>query len=169
MSAERSEKLSDVFPLVPLLVGVQSLRHVWLFVTPQTAAGQVSLSFTISRSFLKLMPIELVMPSNHLILCHSLLLLPPIFPCIRVFSNESALHIWWPKYWNLSVSSYKGTNPITSGSHPYTSLNLNYVLRGPSLKTANVGFKGFKLCIWEIQPFCPQHLLKCGFWFRISL
>ena len=65
---------------------------------------QASLSFTISQSLLKLMPIESVMPSNHLILCHPLLLLPSIFPSIRVFSNESALHIRWPKYWSFSFS-----------------------------------------------------------------
>ena len=72
--------------------------------TPWTAARQVSLSLTISRSLLKLMFIELVMPSNHRILCCPLLLLPSIFPCIRVFSNESALCIRWPKYWNFSIS-----------------------------------------------------------------
>ena len=72
--------------------------------TPWAIAHQVSLSFTISRSLLKLMSIELVMPSNHLILCQSLLLLPLIFPSLRVFSNEVALHIRWPKYWSLSFS-----------------------------------------------------------------
>ena len=72
---------------------VQSLSSVWLFVTPWTAASQVSLSFTISQSLLKLMSIELVMPSNHLILYHPLFFLPSIFPSIRVLSNESALHI----------------------------------------------------------------------------
>ena len=72
--------------------------------TPWTAALQVSLSFTISRSLLKLMSIELVMPSNHLVLCQPLFLLPSIFPSIRVFSNESALHIRWPKYWSFNVS-----------------------------------------------------------------
>ena len=72
--------------------------------TPWTAARQVSLSLTISRSLLKLMFIELVIPSNHLILCCPLLLLPSIFPCIRVFSNESALCIRWPKYWSFSIS-----------------------------------------------------------------
>ena len=71
---------------------------------PWTAAGQVSLSFTISWSFLKLMSIELVMSSNHLILCHPLLLLPSVFPSIRGFSNESVLHIRWPKYWSFSFS-----------------------------------------------------------------
>ena len=72
-------------------------------VTPWTAAGQASLSFTISQSLLKLMSIESVMPSNHLILCH-FLLLPSIFPSIRVFSNDSVLHIRWPKYWSFSFS-----------------------------------------------------------------
>ena len=83
---------------------VQSLSHVRLFVTPWTTARQASLSITNSRSLLKLMSKESVMPSNHLILCHPLLLLPSIFPSIRVFSNESVLHIRWPKYWSFSLS-----------------------------------------------------------------
>ena len=73
--------------------------------TPWTAACQASLSFTISQSLLKLLPIESMMPSNHLVLCHSLLLLPSIFPSIRVFSKESVLHIRGPKYWSFSFSS----------------------------------------------------------------
>ena len=83
---------------------VQSLSRVWLFVTPRTAAHQASLSITNSWSLLGLMPIELVMPSNHLILCRPLLLPPSIFPSIRVFSNESTLHIRWPKYWSFSFN-----------------------------------------------------------------
>ena len=83
---------------------VQSLSHVRLFVTPWMAARQASLSITNSRSLLKLMSIDSVMPSNHLILCHPLLLLPSIFPRIRVFSNESALCIRCPKYWSFSFS-----------------------------------------------------------------
>ena len=83
---------------------VQSLSRVWLFVTPWTAACQASLSNTNSQSLLKLMPIELVMPSNHLIFCHPLFLLPSVFPSIRVFSNQSVLHIRWPKYWSFSFS-----------------------------------------------------------------
>ena len=83
---------------------VQLLSYVQLFVIPWTAASQPSLSFTIFSSLLKLMSIESVMPSNHLILCHPLLLMPSIFPSIRVFSNESALHIRWPKYWSFSIS-----------------------------------------------------------------
>ena len=81
---------------------VQSLSHAQLFATPWTAAGQSSLFFTISWSLLKLMSIELVMPYNHLVLCHPFLLLPSVFPSIRVFSNESALRIRWPKYWSFS-------------------------------------------------------------------
>ena len=83
---------------------VQLLSHVWLFVTPWTAAHQASLSFTVDWSLLKLTSIESVMPSNHLILCHPLLLLPPIFSSIRVFSNVSALGTRWPKYWSFSFS-----------------------------------------------------------------
>ena len=83
---------------------VQSLSHVWLFATPWTAAHQAPLSITDSRSLLKLMSIESVMPSNHLILCRPLHLPPSVFPRIRVFSNESVLHIRWPKYWSFSFN-----------------------------------------------------------------
>ena len=86
------------------VVVVQSLNCVQLFLTPWTAACQASLSFTISQSLLKLMSIESVMPSNHLILSHPLLLLPSIFPSIRVFFNELVLHIRWPYYWCFSFS-----------------------------------------------------------------
>ena len=84
---------------------IQLLSRVRLFVTPWIAACQASLSVTNSRSLLKLMPIESVMPSSHLILCRPLLLLPPIPPSIRVFSNESPLRMRWPKYWSFSFSS----------------------------------------------------------------
>ena len=83
---------------------VQSFRRVWLFATPWTIARQASLSITNSQSLLKLMSIESVMPSNHLILCHPLLLLPFNLSQHRVFSNESALPIRWPKYWSFSFS-----------------------------------------------------------------
>ena len=95
------------FKLLPnkmALVVMQSLSHIRLFETPWTAAHQASLSFTISRSFLKLMSIESMMPSNHLTLCCPLLCLPSIFPSIRVFFNELALCIRWPKYWSFSFS-----------------------------------------------------------------
>ena len=83
---------------------VQSLSRVWFVVNPWTAACQASLSINNSGSLLKLISIELVMPSNHLILCHPLLLLLSIFPSIRVFSNESVLHIRWQKYWSFNFS-----------------------------------------------------------------
>ena len=86
------------------LSSVQSLSRVRLFAAPWTAAFQASLSIINSQSSPKLMSIELVMPSNHLILCHPLLLLPSVFPSIRVFWNESVLHIRWPKYWRFSFS-----------------------------------------------------------------
>ena len=87
-----------------LLSSVPLLSRVWLFATLWTSACQASLSITNSQRLLKLMSIELVMPSNHLVLCRPLLLLPSIFPSIRVFSNESALHIRWPKYWSFSFN-----------------------------------------------------------------
>ena len=91
---------------------VKSLSRVWLFATPWTAARQASLSVTNSRSPPKTMSTESVMPSNHLILCHPLLLLPSIFPSIRVFSNESTLRIGWPKFWSFSF------NISPSNEHP---------------------------------------------------
>ena len=99
---------TDSLPLSHLRVhsvsSVQSLSCVQLFATPWITAHQASLSITNSRSSLKLMSIESVMPSRHLILCHPLLLLPPITPSISVFSNESTLRMRWPKYWSLSFS-----------------------------------------------------------------
>ena len=83
---------------------VQLLSHVWFFATPWTAACQASLSIINSQSLLKLMSVESVMPSNHLILCHPFLLLPSVFASIRVFSHKSLLHIRWPKYWSFTFS-----------------------------------------------------------------
>ena len=91
---------------------VQSLSRIWLFATPWISARQASLSNTNSQSLLKLMSIESVMPSSHLILCRPLLLLPPIPPSIRVFSNESTLCMRWPKYWSFSF------NISPSNEHP---------------------------------------------------
>ena len=91
---------------------VQSLRRVWLFATPWIAARQASLSITNSQSSLRLTSIESVMPPSHLILCRHFLLLPPIPPSIRVFSNESTLCMRWPKYWSFSFST------IPSKEHP---------------------------------------------------
>ena len=100
-----------IFPVPQLLL---FSCYVWLLVTPQTAAHQASLSFTVSKSLLKLMFTESVMPSNYLFLSCPLLLLPSIFPSIRVFSSESVLHIRWPKYWSFSFS--------TSPSNEYSRL-----------------------------------------------
>ena len=94
------------------MVSVQSLSRVQLFATPWTTAGQATPSIPNSRSSPKLMPIESVMPSNHLILCRPLLLMPSITPSIRVFSNKSALRIRWPKYWSFSF------NISPSNGHP---------------------------------------------------
>ena len=117
LSSSSTKKFTSTAPRLPDLpdqiqIGVekvsvssvQLLSRVWLFVTPGTAARQASLSITHSRSLLKLMSIESVMPSNHLILCRPLLLPPSIFPSIRVFSNESVLCIRWPKYRSFSIS-----------------------------------------------------------------
>ena len=108
-SKESSLKYLSLFGIsfywcLGLSVIVQLPSCVWLFATPWTAARQASLSLTISWSLLKLMSIESVMPSNHLILCHPLLLLPSVFPSIRVFSNESAFSIKWLKFWSFSFS-----------------------------------------------------------------
>ena len=114
-SIKRQNKTQNYFffwKVCQEISSVQSLSVVWLFVTPWTAACQDSLSITSSRSLPKPMSIESVMPSNHLILCHPLLLLPSIFPSIRVFSNESALCIRWPKYWSF------GFNISPSNEHP---------------------------------------------------
>ena len=113
MSTERwMDKEAVVHTHNGMFSSVQSLSRVRLFVTPWFAACQDSLSITNSQSLLKLMPIESVMPPSHLILCRPLLLLPPIPASIRVFSNDSTLHMRWPKYWSFSFS----INP--SNEHP---------------------------------------------------
>ena len=100
----KERQITQNWDSILLSSSVQSLSCVWLFATPWTAARQASLSITNSQSLLRLTSIMLVMPPNHLIFCHLLLLLPSIFPSIRVFSNKSVLHIRWPKYWSFSVS-----------------------------------------------------------------
>ena len=115
-------QLEKKFNTLSLIQSVQSLSHVRLFATPRTAAHQDSLSITNSRSSLKPMSIESVMPSNHLILCGPLFLLPSIFPSIRVFSNESALHLRWPKYRSFSF------NISPSNEHPgLTSFRMDWL------------------------------------------
>jgi len=108
---DRKYRMSLEYLAVPksvLFVVVQWLSHVWLFVTPWTTARQASLSFTVSWSLLKLVSIESVMPSNHLILCRPLFLLLSVFPSLRVFSNELALYIRWPKYDSIQRSHNDG-------------------------------------------------------------
>ena len=105
MSTNREmDKENVVHTYNGIFSSVKSLSHVQLFATPWTALRQASLSITSSQSLLKFMSILSMMPSNHLILCHPLLLLPSLFPSIRVFSNESVLHVRWPKYWSFSFS-----------------------------------------------------------------
>ena len=127
---------------------VQWLSHVQLFVTPWTAAHQASLSFTISRSLLKLMCIESVMPSNHLILCRPLLLLPLIFPSIMVFSNESVLHIRWPRYWSFSFN--------ISPSNEYSGLFPLGLTGWISLQSKGVSRVFFNTTVQKHRFFHPQ-------------
>ena len=122
---------------------VQLLSGVWLFVTPWTAACHASLSFTVFQSLLKLTSIESVMPSNHLILCHPLLLLPSIFPSIRVFSKESALQIRWPKYGSFTFS--------ISPSNEYSGLTS--LCKGNQLSSGKIReLKDLSLSYWKVQP-----------------
>ena len=112
----RKGRLTDKEELEQRLSSAQFLSRVWLFATPWTATLQASLSITNSWSLPKLMSIESVMPSNHLMLCCPLLLLPSIFPSIRVFANELALRIRWPKYWSFSfnISPYNEYSGLIS-------------------------------------------------------
>ena len=131
-----------------LFSSVQSLSRVQLFETPWTATHQASLSITNSWSLLKLMSTESVMPSNHLILCHTLLLLPSIFPSIRVFSNESVLCISWPKYWSFSFS--------ISPSHEYPGL-ISFRMNWVDLLAAKGLSRVFSnTTVQKHQFFCAQ-------------
>ena len=118
-----SLSVSHAYSLTILLaVAIQLLNCVWFFVIPWTAAHQASSGFTMSWSLLKLMSIESVMPSNHLILCHPLLLLPSIFSSIRVFFNELGVHIRWPKYWSFSFSLDSLSNKPLAQKHFFQEL-----------------------------------------------
>ena len=125
---------------------VQSLIRVWLFATPRTAALQASLSITNSWSLLKLMSIKSVTPSNNLIFCHPFLLPPSIFPSIRVFSNESALHIRGPKYWNFSISPSNEYSGLVS-------LGLTDLI---SLLSKGLSRVFFSTIVWKYQFFDAQ-------------
>ena len=134
---------------------VQSLSRVRLFPTPWTAACQASLSITNSQSLLKLMSTESVMPSNHLILCRPLLLLPSIFPSFRVFSNESALRIRWPKYWSFSF------NMSPSNKQPgLISFRMDWL----DLLAVQETLKGL------LQHHCSKaSILRCSAFFTVQL
>ena len=134
-----------------LVIAIQFRSCVQLFATPWTAACQTSLALTISQSLLKLMSIESAMPFKHLDLCHPLLFLPSIFPSIRVFSNESALHIRWPRYWNFSFSislfsKYSGLISFRTGQMMWKLNSLNEVNCYFFLKAQNCWF------IWCQHP-----------------
>ena len=124
---------------------VYSLSRVWLFATPWTAARQASLSITTSWSLLRLMSIDSVIPSNHLIFCHSLLLLPSIFPRIRVFSNESVLcqstGVRWPKYWSFSFSIIPSKE--IPGLISFRMEGLPWLWLGPRNSTVGAGFNAW--------------------------
>ena len=149
------------------IIVAQSLSHVWLSVIPWTAACQVSLSFTISWSLLKLMWIESVMPSNHLILCWSLLILPSIFPSIRVFSSELALCIRGPKYWSFSFSispskEYSGRCPLRlTGLISLLSKGLSRVFSRPTVWKHQ--FLGTQPSLWYNSHICTS-LQKPQLW-----
>ena len=148
-----------MFNIVSHFVIVQLLSHVWLFATAWIAAGQASLSITNSWSLLKLMFIESVMPSNHLILCHPLLLLLSVFPSIRVFSSALALHIRWSKNWSFSSSislshEYSGLIPFriawfdllaVQGTFKFESITFSVLslLYGPTLTSIHDYWKNY--------------------------
>ena len=115
------------------------LSRVQLFVTPWTPAHQASLSFTISWSLLTVMSIESVIPSNHLILCRHLLLLPSFFPSIRVFSNESVLHIRWPEYWRFSISPSNEYSGLTAFRIDWSDFSVQGALKSLLQTTPQFG------------------------------
>ena len=148
-------KLLLLFCLWHQFSSVQSLSRVQLFATPWTAARQASLSITNSQRLLKLMSIESVMPSNHLILCHSLLLLPSIFLSARVISNESVLHIRWPKYWSFSFS--------ISSSNEYSGL-ISFRIDWFDLLEVQGTLKSL------LQHHCSKaSILRCSAFFMVQL
>ena len=144
-----ARKKDGCFPC--LSVVVQSLSCLRPFVTPWTPARQASLSFTISQSLLKLMSIESVMPSKHLILCRPLLLLSSIFPSIRVFSSELALYIRWPKYWSFSFS--------ISPSNEYSGL-ISFKIEWFDLLAVQGTLKSPPFYVYSGENIFSQHLLR---------
>ena len=162
--------IHEFFSIVNATV-VQSLSHIWLLETTWTAACQASLSFTIFRNLFKLMFIESMMPFNHLILCRSLLLLPSVFPSIRVFSNESALHIRWSKYrsFGFSISPSNEYSWLISFGIDWFDLlevegTLKRLLQNHSLKEYTtwgwLGQQMWRACrvsaLWRFGPQTPE-------------
>ena len=165
---QKSKRFSEIYILNILLLfyfsSVQSLSRVQVFATPWTAALQASLSITNLWSLLKLMSIESVMPSNHLILCHPLLLLPSIFPSIRVFLNESVLHIRWPKYWSFSFSISPANEYSGLSSFRMDWLDL-LVVQGTlkslsNITVQNYQFFGAQISLWSNSHIHPWLLKK---------
>ena len=149
------------FSLSPQFSSVQSLSCVQLFAIPWTAACQASLSITNSWSLIRLMSIESVMPSNHLMFCRPLLLLPSVFPSIRVFSNESVLRITWPKYWSFSFNispsnEYSGLFPLgLTGLISLLSKRYSRVFSNPAV---------WKHQLFRAQNFGPTLISVHDYW-----
>ena len=142
------------------VIVVQFVSCVWLFATPWSATLQASLSCIISLSLLKLMSIESVMPSNHLILCLPLLLLPSVFPNITVFSSESALHILWPKYWSCSISpfnEYSGLFPLGLTGFWYPCCLRESQESSPAPQFESISSLALSL-LTSLSPNSPLHL-----------
>ena len=150
-----------------IINSVQSLSRVWLFATPRTAACQVSLSINNSQSLFKLMSTESDMPSNHLILHHSLLLLPSVFLSIRVFSNESALRSRWPLYWSFSFSISPSSECSGLISFRDAWLDLPAVrgtLKSPPHHSSKHWFFLTRSPLWSTSDICTRPLGKPELW-----
>ena len=142
-----------------IVVVAQLLSRVQLFATPWAAAPQASRYFTLSWSLLRLMPIELVMPSNHLILCYFLLLMPSIFPNIRVFSSELALSIRWPKFWSFSFSTSPSALPMSIQG--WFSLGLTGLISLQSKGLSNTTVQKHQFFSAQPSSQCNSHIHTC--------
>ena len=155
-----------------LIVVIQSLSHVQLFVTSWTAALQASLSFTISQSLLKLMSTESTRPSNHVILCCPLLLLPSVFTSMRVFSDESALCIRWPKYWHWGTdwgqAIYSTTDREVSNYWSANNLSPSHSVKSRLPCISDIGFDHVMILdlldLWNVNRYEVSRYLKCASW-----
>ena len=155
-----------------IFVGIPSLSHVQLFVTSWTAALQASLSFTISQSLLKLMSTELTRPSNHVILCCPLLLLPSVFTSMRVFSDESALCIRWPKYWHWRTdwgqAIYSTTDREVSNYWSANNLSPSHCVKSRLPWISDIGFDHVMILdlldLWNVNSYEVSRDLKCASW-----